>query len=58
MWPARHQAGQADRRCPPMGARFRLKRGFDIERFGEKAQVVLRAMQRYGLIVADTGSDW
>ena len=41
-----------------MGARFRLKRGFDIERFGEKAQVVLRAMQRYGLIVADTGSDW
>ena len=27
VWPARHQAGRADRRCPPMGARFRLKGG-------------------------------
>jgi len=58
VWPARHQAGQADRRCPPMGARFRLKAGFDISGFGANAQVVLLAMQRYGLIVADNGSDW
>ncbi len=58
VWPARHQAGEADRRCPPMGARFRLKRGFDISGFGPNAQVVLRAMQRYGMIVADNGSDW
>jgi hypothetical protein len=58
VWPARHQAGQADPRCPPMGARFRLKRGFDLDGFGQNAQVVLRAMQRHGLIVADNGSDW
>ena len=29
VWPARHQAGSSDGRCPPMGARFRLKAGFD-----------------------------
>jgi hypothetical protein len=58
VWPARHQAGVADRRCPPMGARFRLKAGFDISGFGPNARVVLLAMQRHGLIVADNGSDW
>ena len=58
VWPARHQAGVTDPSCPPMGARFRLKRGFDISRFTPKAQVVLLAMQRYGMIVADNGSDW
>jgi hypothetical protein len=58
VWPARHQAGVADRRCPPMGARFRLKGGFDISGFAPNAQVVLLAMQRYGMIVADNGSDW
>ena len=58
VWPARHQAGVSDRRCPPMGARFRLKRGFDISGFGENAQVVLLAMQRFGMIVADNRSDW
>jgi hypothetical protein len=58
VWPARHQAGLSDRRCPPMGARFRLKRGFDVSGFSPNARVVLIAMQRYGLIVADNGSDW
>jgi hypothetical protein len=58
VWPARHDAGVRDRRCPPMGARFRLKAGFDISGFTRKAKVVLVAMQRYGLIVADNGSDW
>ena len=58
IWPARHQAGVADRRCPPMGARFRLKAGFDISGFTPRARVVLFAMQRYGMIVADNGSDW
>lgn len=58
VWPARHQAGVNDRRCPPMGARFRLKRGFDVAGFTPNAQVVLLVMQRYGMIVADNGSDW
>jgi hypothetical protein len=58
VWPARHQAGVADRRCPPMGARFRLKGGFDITSFTPRARAVLRAMKRYGMIIADNGSDW
>jgi hypothetical protein len=58
LWPARHQAGVADPRCPPMGARFRLRRGFDSSRFSRDAEVILTAMKRYGMIVADNGSDW
>ena len=41
-----------------MGARFRLKQRFDVSAFGPNARVVLRAMKRYGMIVADNGSDW
>jgi hypothetical protein len=58
VWPARHQAGVRDRRCPPMGARFRLKASFDITGFSLDAQVILTALQHYGMIVADNGSDW
>lgn len=58
IWPARHEAGSGNTRCPPMGARFRLKAGFDTSSFGADARVVLTAMKRYGLIVADNGSDW
>jgi hypothetical protein len=58
VWPARHQAGLRDRRCPPMGARFRLKASFDITGFSLDAQVILTALQHYGMIVADNGSDW
>jgi hypothetical protein len=58
LWPARHDAATGGKTCPPMGARFRLKRGFDLSGFSRAAKVVLRAMQRYGLIVADNGSDW
>ena len=59
LWPARHEAGSAaNPNLPPMGARFRLKAGFDIGTFSPQAQVVLRAMQHYGLIVADNGSNW
>ncbi len=58
IWPARHQAGVSDTHCPPMGARFRLRSGLDMSGFSADAQVILRAMQRYGLIVADNGSNW
>jgi hypothetical protein len=59
LWPARHQAGSAaDPSLPPMGARFRLKASFDISAFQADTQVVLRAMQHYGLILADNGSNW
>ena len=58
LWPARHDAGSSDDNCPPMGARFRLKSSFDISSFSPDAQVILRAMQQYGLILADNGSNW
>ena len=59
VWPARHQAGAArDPNLPPMGARFRLKSDFSFAGFSPQTQVVLMAMQRYGLILADNGSNW
>jgi hypothetical protein len=58
IWPARHEAGVSDPDCPPMGARFRLRSDFDLTGFSPKATVILRAMQRYGLLLADNGSDW
>jgi hypothetical protein len=59
IWPARHEAGSAsDPSLPPMGARFRLKASFDISGYSPETQVVLRAMQHYGLILADNGSNW
>jgi hypothetical protein len=58
LWPARHEAGVSDPDCPPMGARFRLRADFDLSGYSSKARVILRAMQRYGMIVADNGSDW
>jgi hypothetical protein len=59
LWPARHQAGTAaNTSLPPMGARFRLKSSYDISHFSAQAQVILLAMQHYGLILADNGSNW
>lgn len=58
VWPARHEAGVDDPDCPPMGARFRLSGEFDLSGFSPKARAILRAMQRYGLMLADNGSDW
>jgi hypothetical protein len=59
LWPARHQAGTAaNASLPPMGARFRLKSTYDISHFSTQAQVILLAMQHYGLILADNGSNW
>ena len=59
IWPARHEAGTSSNPdLPPMGARFRLKASYDISGYSPQAQVVLRAMQQYGLILADNGSNW
>jgi hypothetical protein len=59
LWPARHQAGAAaNPSLPPMGARFRLSSTYDISRFSVQAQVILLALQHYGLILADNGSNW
>lgn len=59
VWPARHDAGSRDsRRYPPMGARFRLRASFPTDGFGPAAREVIRAMQTYGLVLADNGSPW
>jgi hypothetical protein len=61
LWPARHEAGAtANPDYPPMGARFRLRAGFRLpaSRCFRACQVVVRAMRRYGMILADNGSNW
>jgi hypothetical protein len=56
--PAVHAAGKSDPTLPPMGLRLRLKATFDMTPFTGATKVVLVAMQRYGIILADNGSDW
>lgn len=57
--PARHFASSStDVNLPPMGMRVRLKASFDISGFPASAQVVLTALKKYGMIVADNGSNW
>ena len=57
--PARHFASNdTNADLPPMGLRVRLKASFDITPFAPHVQVILRALQKYGLLVADNGSDW
>jgi hypothetical protein len=59
IWPARHDAGSVtSRNYPPMGARFRLKAGFDLNGYRQDTKAVLRAMKTYGLVLADNGSPW
>jgi hypothetical protein len=59
VWPARHFASDfTDPSLPPMGLRVRLKASFDVRPFPPQARVVLTALKRYGMIVADNGSDW
>ena len=58
-WPATHQAStDDDNALPPMGARFRLKASFDISSFPQPIQVILTAVKKYGLVLADNGSPW
>jgi hypothetical protein len=56
VYPASHRAGSTTGALP-MGARLRLKAGRDLSAFTPEVQKIFRAMQRYGLIVADNGSD-
>jgi hypothetical protein len=57
--PARHFASsKTDPNLPPMGLRVRLKASVDISAAGPQAKVVLSALKKYGMIVADNGSNW
>jgi hypothetical protein len=59
IYPARHFASDStSASLPPMGLRVRLKASVDISRFGPQSRVLLVALQRYGMILADNGSPW
>lgn len=59
VWPARHFASSStDPNLPPMGQRFRLKASVDISSFPHDTQVILTALKKYGMIIADNGSNW
>ena len=59
VWPARHYASSStDPSLPPMGLRVRLKASFDVRPFPRQARVVLVALKRYGMLLADNGSNW
>jgi len=59
VWPARHDASDLiASRFPPMGQRFRLRADFDLSGFSPKVRVILRALQTYGMMLADNGSPW
>ena len=57
--PATHAASNSsNQNYPPMGMRVRLKAGFDISGFSPHIQVILKALKKYGMFVADNGSNW
>jgi hypothetical protein len=57
--PATHFASSnTSASAPPMGLRVRLKAGYDISGFTGASKVILTAMKKYGMFLADNGSDW
>ena len=57
--PATHYASsRTDPNLPRMGERFRLREGFDLSGFSPEARVILTALKRYGMFVADNGIEW
>jgi hypothetical protein len=59
VYPARHQAATCSHPGdPPMGLRVRLKGSVNISHLPRQARIVARALQHYGMILADNGSPW
>jgi hypothetical protein len=59
VFPARHFASDStDASLPPMGLRLRLKADVDVSGYPRQARIVLVALKRYGMLVADNGSSW
>ena len=59
VYPATHFASSStDTDLPPMGLRVRLKADFDISGFPPVVQTILKGLKKYGMMVADNGSDW
>jgi hypothetical protein len=59
VYPARHFAStKTSTNLPPMGMRVRLKASFNISGFPAPVKVILAALQRYGMMLADNGANW
>ena len=59
VYPATHFASKlTDENLPRMGERFRLRKDFDTSKFSSEARVILEALKRYGMLMADNGMDW
>jgi hypothetical protein len=59
IYPARHDASSlTSSSYPPMGLRVRLKASVNISTFSPANQVILTALKRYGMLLADNGSAW
>jgi hypothetical protein len=56
--PATHAAGDEDEALPPMGLRLRLKASVAESGFSGPSLTIVKAMKKYGVILADNGSDW
>jgi hypothetical protein len=57
--PARHFASsRQDENLPPMGMRVRLKASVEESAFPDTARVIVKALKKYGMILADNGGDW
>jgi hypothetical protein len=59
VYPARHFASKrTEPNLPPMGMRVRLKASVDISPFSPEVQIILQALKKYGMFLADNGRDW
>jgi hypothetical protein len=59
VYPATHFASRlTDENLPRMGERFRLRKDFDATRFSPEVRVILTALKKYGMLVADNGIEW
>jgi hypothetical protein len=57
--PATHYASNSRKKTlPPMGLRLRMKASYDISGLYGQAHVIAVAMKKYGMFVADNGSNW
>lgn len=59
IYPARHESSSdQDPSVPAMGTRLRLKASFDISHFPRQSRIILKALKKYGMFVADEGQSW
>ncbi len=59
VWPGRHFASKiVDASYPPLGVRFRLKASVDVSHYPKEDRVILTALKKYGMFLADNGSNW